>query len=667
MGESQKQNQAKEFSLEERFQWSSDEEFGHIKDALDEMAEKDMVLLAANGRPFPCHRCVLSAACPFFEAMFKSGMRECRGEVKLQFPGDILELFLLYLYEGQLKVTESTFENLFFMAHLFQLRGALTFMTDLLSKSIERDNVLELFDMAISFDIPKLRFSVIDYLLSESIMNMRFEEFPFALLSALLKMDGLRVEREGQVVEIIMTWIRHEPDERERCKGELLRRVRLPHLEVSELESWQNDGLGSLELLKTLSDSNDWLRDISAEMLTKRTHTGIHLHGFWAEDSLCDHTKQELSTCNQDYLSCASLDGLLIREDWTKRPCFPVGPDLHISYHDSLRRAADFKGGWGSPDYDLAFLKMPLALNGLQSRRGQCTRRSFIFEYLRSRICCATEYKNEIIFVVGAFSEAEENTELFFMRVCRFDPRSDAHHDDDVECLTDEMELFEEYTPICCVVTQNDKLAILSAHDIKIFDLSDTSQTISLEYSISLEFEIGISAWVKDNIIYVYLVDRLKNVFDRGQGEEPPKMHYISAFSSADGFDKVFQHELDFEEKNIGYPKDVRSFIVRDTIYIIYKAIPRYKVPAEEGLYIYRYDADLQTLVKLDRFEVIRLAKNDRFPTSCVVYERDLVALVPTDMLPCQHSTLLEEFCHRYSLEASCDFSKLAALRQYQL
>ena len=700
MGETLTQQFVRVFPLEERFHWNTDEELHQIESALAELAERDMVLLAVNGKPFKCHRCILSAACPFFEAMFKSGMKECAGEVKLQFPSDILELFLLYLYQGQLNVTETTFEHLFFMAHLFQLRGALAFITDLLSKSAERDNALELFDMAINFDIPQLRFSVIDSLLNLSIMEMQFEEFPFALLLALVDKDDLRVEREGEVVEMIFAWTRHDPNQRERYKEQLLQCVRLPHLRLTELESWHSEGIGSIELLKTLSESVDWIQDVSAKMLTKRTRSDIHLHGFWAEDSLCEysfnkmrernvdqplwmfdtsqysivcsclgseHAKQELAVCNQDYLSCAALDGLIIREDWTKRPCFPVGPDLHISYHDTSRRAADFRGGWGSPNYDLAFLKMPLALNGLQSRRGQCKRRSFNFEYFKSRICCATEYKSEIVFVVGAFTDAEDEAELFFIRVCRFDPRIDAHFDDEVECLTDEIELFKEYMPICCVVTQNDKLAVLSAHDIKIFDLSDTSQVMNLEYSISLEFEIGVSAWVKDDVVYVYLVDRLKNVFDRGDQEEPPKMHYISAYSATHGFDKVFQHELEFAEKNVGYPKDVRSFIVRNTIYIIYKAIPQYKVPSEEGLYIYRYDIDFQNLVKLDRFEVIRLAKNDRFPTSSVVYEKDLVALVPTDMLPCQHSTLLEEFCHRYSLDSSCDFSKLAKLRQYQL
>ncbi|OQR72426.1 hypothetical protein BIW11_10390 [Tropilaelaps mercedesae] len=626
------QGSSRKFSLEERFKWCSEGERRLIDKALEHAVDEDIELYASDGQLLKCHRCILSAASPYFNAMFKSGMRECRGQVDLHFPGDLLASLLRFLYDGRLEVNDATFEQTFLMYHLFELRSALAFMADLLSDSAEPDNAVELYDMAMNFDIPQLRISVTKLLLAVPILEMQFDKFPLDLLASLLDSDELRVNHEGQVVELVLTWVKADIGARSTHQEALLNFVRLPHLRLVEVDAWR-EKLAHLDLFNILTDSTDWLADVNKKMLSKRLYSDIHMHGFWAEDSLCEYSfetmrhrkmdqplwmfdtsqysimcsflgkepKMELDSCNQDYLSYTSIDVLVVREDWTKRPSFVVGPDLHISFHDTLRRVADLKGGWGSPDYDLAFLKVPLSANGLTSRRSQCKRRSFNFEYFKSRICCATEYE---------------------------------------------------------------------AHDIKVFDLSETSEAINLECSISLEFDIGVTAWVKKDTLYLYLVDRVKDVFDSTDGdEEPPKMHFISGYSITNNFDKTFQHHLELPEAEMGYPKDVRAMIIRDTIYIIYKAVPKYKSPAEEGLYVYRYEEDFQTVVRVDRFDVLRQAKCDRFPTSGAIYERDLITLLPTDMVPCEHTTLLEEFCHRCSLneELTYDPLRLASLRKYLL
>ncbi|XP_022710424.1 uncharacterized protein LOC111273003 [Varroa jacobsoni] len=690
---------SRKFSIEERFQWRSEEERHLIDKALERAMEEDIEICSSDGQLVRSHRCILAAASPFFHSMFKSGMRECRGQVDLHFSSELLASLMRFLYEGRFEVSDSTFEQTFLMYHLFELRAALAFIGDLMSDTVECDNALELYDTAINFGIPQLRTSVVEFLLSVPIFEVPFDKFPFDLLAVLLDRDELRVEHEGQVVELIFAWVNADADSRKIHQDALLHHVRLPHLRLSEVDSFRNQ-LAHLDLFNLLTESNDWLADVGKKMLSKRVHSDVHLHGFWAEDSLCEYSfeamrrrkveqplwmfdtsryfmmcsflgkqpKIEIESCNQDYLSTTSLDGLIIREDWTKRPSYVLGPELHITLHDSLRRVADMKSELDSPDYDIVFLKVPIAQNGVTSRRSECKRRAFIFDFYRARVCCVTEHDGEAIFIVGSHVGVEDEPDVFLMRICRYNPRIEPRYGDGLQELTCDIELTKDYVPVCCLVTENKKLVVVSLHDIKIYSLQGDSQETSHEFSISLEFEIGVTAWIKQDTLYVYLVDRMKDVFDSTDGEEePPKMHFISGYSISNNFDKIFQHRLDFQERKIGYPKDIRSIIIRDTIYIMYKPIPQYRSPLAEGFYIYRYDEDLQTMTSVDRFEVLRKAKCDRFPTNGAIYERDLVTLLPTDMMRCEHTTLLEEFCHRCSLDEALEYDpvRLALLRKY--
>lgn len=686
----------RKFTVEERFVCRTEGDRVLVGDNLcKDDASRDIVLRSSDGEEFKAHQCLLSMASSYFEAMFNSGMKECLGEVDVQFKSTVVDSLINYIYQGVLSVNNESFEQIFLMVHLFQLQSALTFMTDILCESVEKENTLELYEMSVSFNIPRLKVSVIDCILGVPIGDVHLDKFPLEVMKMVLVSDELMVNQESQVLEIIQSWIRVD-EGRALHILDLLRCVRIPHLREVEVEVWRAE-LSFLEEFNILVESTDWLNEVDPKMLKKRKYSDVHIHAFWAEDSLCEYNfetmrargveqplwmfdtssyslecsflgeepKTEIETCNQDYLSCSAMDALIIREDWTKRPSFAVGPDLHITYHDTLRRVADMRGGWGSPDFEIAFLKVPIAKNGLTSRRSQCQRRSFNFDYFKSRICCATQAEVDIIFVIGAFTDPHDGPELFFIRICRCNPRDDWHYDDEVECLTEEIELFKEYTPICCVACPNNKLAVVSRHDIKIFDLSDTTQMVNLEFSISLEFEIGVTAWVKGDILFVYLIDRNSDIFDNSE-EEPPKTHFIAGYSVKE-FDKEFQHPLEFPLNDCGYPKDVRALIMRDITYIIYKPIPRYKVAFEEALYVFRYKERFQTLAKVDQFEVLRFAKSDRFPTKNVVYERDLVCFVPTDMMSCEHSTLLEEYCRKYSLEENCDAFKLAKLREFML
>ncbi|XP_078587874.1 kelch repeat and BTB domain-containing protein 2-like isoform X2 [Branchiostoma floridae x Branchiostoma japonicum] len=81
------------------------------------------VILEVEGRRFPCHRLVLSAASPYFRAMFTSGMAESRQKtVVLQgLESDIFGEILSYIYSATLHVSLDKVQPLYQAADLLQL------------------------------------------------------------------------------------------------------------------------------------------------------------------------------------------------------------------------------------------------------------------------------------------------------------------------------------------------------------------------------------------------------------------------------------------------------------------------------------------------------------------------------------------------------------------
>ncbi|XP_078573058.1 kelch-like protein 40a [Branchiostoma floridae x Branchiostoma japonicum] len=81
------------------------------------------VVLEVEGRRFPCHRLVLSAASPYFRAMFTSDMAESRQKtVVLQgLDAGIFGVILSYIYSGTLHVSLDKVQPLYQAADLLQL------------------------------------------------------------------------------------------------------------------------------------------------------------------------------------------------------------------------------------------------------------------------------------------------------------------------------------------------------------------------------------------------------------------------------------------------------------------------------------------------------------------------------------------------------------------
>ncbi|XP_066287424.1 kelch repeat and BTB domain-containing protein 8-like [Branchiostoma lanceolatum] len=115
------------------------------------------VILEVEGRQFPCHRLALSAASPYFRAMFTNGMAESRQKtVALQgLDADVFGDILSYIYSGTLRVSLDKVQPLYQAAEFLQLDYVRDTCSSYMVMTLARSTCVDLFTFAdtLSVDI----------------------------------------------------------------------------------------------------------------------------------------------------------------------------------------------------------------------------------------------------------------------------------------------------------------------------------------------------------------------------------------------------------------------------------------------------------------------------------------------------------------------------------
>ncbi|XP_066279823.1 kelch repeat and BTB domain-containing protein 2-like [Branchiostoma lanceolatum] len=179
---------------------------------------QDVVLEVEGGR-FPCHRLVLSAASPYFRAMFTSNMAESRQKtVVLQgLDAGIFGEILSYIYSGTLHVSLDKVLPLYQAADLLQLDYVRHTCSRYMAMNVERSTCVDLFKFADVFSV--------DIVLNRCLqcINMHFakvassEEFCSLSVNQLTKIiscDELDVQEETTVWEAVVRWVQHSREDR---------------------------------------------------------------------------------------------------------------------------------------------------------------------------------------------------------------------------------------------------------------------------------------------------------------------------------------------------------------------------------------------------------------------------------------------------------------------
>lgn len=234
------------------------------------------IVVKVAGKRFHAHKVVLVSCCPYFEAMFLSGMTESKQtEVDLQgVEPDAFDAILKLLYTGQIHITTENVQSILSAASIFQIEHLKIACADFLKKQLAPFNSLGIKAFAEVHGCSKLVQDALKHTIS------RFTEVAvcdeFLMLSVddvteLLSRDDLKVHSEEDVFDAAVRWVSYDLPERAQLMPKLLAQVRLPLLPPAVLA----DKVRPNQLIQSSIQCRDLLDEalISYHLLPERRST----------------------------------------------------------------------------------------------------------------------------------------------------------------------------------------------------------------------------------------------------------------------------------------------------------------------------------------------------------------------------------------------------------
>ncbi|KAM4557595.1 kelch-like protein 40a [Fundulus diaphanus] len=205
-----------------------------LQDGLCDLLENDKFVdcvLKVQDREFPCHRLVLAASSPFFKAMFLSELEESKKrEIVLKdVDPSIMEMILRYIYTSDINLTEQNVQDIFMVANMYQIPSIFSVCLSFLQEKMVLGNCLAILKLGLLLDCPRLALGAREFICERYQVVVRDQDFlqlSPSELAIILSSDALNVEREEQVFESLMDWVKHDETTRLKELPELLHCVR---------------------------------------------------------------------------------------------------------------------------------------------------------------------------------------------------------------------------------------------------------------------------------------------------------------------------------------------------------------------------------------------------------------------------------------------------------
>ncbi|XP_066288878.1 kelch repeat and BTB domain-containing protein 8-like [Branchiostoma lanceolatum] len=220
------------------------------------------VVLEVEGRRFPCHRLVLSAASPYFRAMFTSDMAESRQKtVVLQgLDKGIFGEILSYIYSATLHVSLDKVQSLYQTADLLQLDYVRDTCSSYMAMNVERSTCVDLYHFGDVFSVDRVLKSCLEYInrnFAEVASSKEFCSLSVDQLTEIISHDELDVKEETTVWEAVVRWVQHSREDRLNHLPSIL-----PHIRFNLLTSDDTAAILEHPLVREDPVSSEVIRNV---------------------------------------------------------------------------------------------------------------------------------------------------------------------------------------------------------------------------------------------------------------------------------------------------------------------------------------------------------------------------------------------------------------------
>ena len=202
---------------------------------LNELRETNILCdttIRAQEQDFPAHKCVLSAASPYFRAMFTSELKEKESNlVELQdAKSTTISDVLQFIYTGKASIDSSNAQDLVIMADYLIIPSLKTKASLFLENSLSASSCLALESFASRYNCESLKQAAVAFKFKNFVAVAKSEDFRLLdseKVKELICMDEINVSKEEEVYEAVLAWVKHDLPSRECLLPELLKCIRL--------------------------------------------------------------------------------------------------------------------------------------------------------------------------------------------------------------------------------------------------------------------------------------------------------------------------------------------------------------------------------------------------------------------------------------------------------
>ena len=188
--------------------------------------------IRAQGQDFTAHKCVLSAASPYFRAMFTSELKEKESnlvelqETKATTISDVLQ----FIYTGKASIDSSNAQELVMIADYLIIPRLKRKPSLFLEGTVDASNCLALESFASQYNFESLKQAAVACEIENFEAVAKSEDFKMLdseKVKELLCSDKINISDELQVYQAVTAWVKHDLPARESLLAELLKCVRL--------------------------------------------------------------------------------------------------------------------------------------------------------------------------------------------------------------------------------------------------------------------------------------------------------------------------------------------------------------------------------------------------------------------------------------------------------